>query len=143
MRSAQLRQRTLPMLVEIESLPDDPKLRYDELREKNTLTNKDELLVTYARTVEFTEGFNSIKEVAKELAAKPDNNIHRAFYERLLSAELRAAQLPDISLYEKMSNIDVMFTVIQAGIILKVASPQVFSSATEFINFLVGVPFFS
>lgn len=141
-RSAQMRQRTLPQLVEIESSIPDIKVRLDMLRQKNTLSPHDELLVSYARTVEFTEGFNDIKAEAKRLSEQPDDNIHKAFYQRLLAAEERAAKLPDISLYEKMSNIDVLFTLVQCGIIIKVTGPQVFHSTTEFLNFLVGVPFF-
>ncbi len=141
-RSAQLRQRNLPQLVEIESLPNDANLRLEELRQKNTLTKNDELLVTYARTVEFTDSFNEIKQAAMLRAKNPDDNIHRDFYQRMLQAEERAFNLPDISLYERMSNIDVMYTLIQCGIIIKVAGPHVFHSAAEFFNFLVGVPFF-
>lgn len=142
MRSAQMRQRNLPQLVEIESLPNDANLRLEELRQKNTLTKNDELLVTYARTVEFTDSFNEIKEAARNRAKNPDDNIHRDFYERMLQAEQRAFNLPDISLYERMSNIDVMYTLIQCGIIIKVAGPHVFHSSAEFFNFLLGVPFF-
>jgi hypothetical protein len=141
MRSAQLRHRTLPQIVEIESLPHDMEMRLQELRKKNSLSNNDELLVTYARTVEFTDSFNEIKAHAAVRAAEPQNNIMKTFNERLLAAEERAKHLPDISLYEKMSNIDVAYTLIQAGIVIKVTAPQVFNSAGDFFNFLVNAGF--
>lgn len=141
-RSAQMRQRTLPQLVEIEGSGSNVRVRLDMLRQKNTLTQNDELVVTYARTVEFTDGFNELKAEAKRLAEQPDNTIAKAFYDRMLAAEERASKMPDISLFEHASNIDVVLTLVQCGIIIKVAGPQVFHSTTEFLNFLVGVPFF-
>lgn len=141
MRSAQLRHRTLPQIVEIESLPHDMDMRLTELRKKNSLTNNDELLVTYARTVEFTDSFNEIKAHAVVKSAEPGNNIMKAFNERLLAAEARAKNLPDISLYEKMSNIDVAYTLVQAGIVIKVTAPQIFNSVSDFFSFLANAGF--
>jgi hypothetical protein len=137
-RSAHLRHRTLPLIIEIESLPHDAEMRLTELRKKNSITTHDELLVTYARTVEFSDSFNSIKAHAKIRAQEPENTIQKNFYERLVDAEARAAKLPDISLYEKTSNIDNLYTLIQTGIILKVTGPEVFSSFTDFLNFVLG-----
>lgn len=142
MRSAHLRHRTLPLIIEIESLPHDQSLRLNELRKKNSITTNDELLVTYARTVEFTESFNDLKVQAKIQAELPNNLIMKSFYERLLAAEARALKLPDISLYEKISNIDVVFTLIQSGLIIKMTAPQVFGSVSEFFNFILTAGLF-
>lgn len=142
MRSTHLRHRTLPLIIEIESLPLNPEMRLTELRKKNSITTNDELLVTYARTVEFTDSFNALKAHAKLRAKEHNNAIGKSFYERLLAAEARATKLPDISLYEKTSNIDIAYTLIQCGIIIKVTAPQVFGSFGEFINFVFGAGLF-
>ena len=138
MRSAQLRHRALPQIIEIENLPHDLDMRLMELRKKNSLTTHDELLVTYARTVEFTDTFNELKAHAAKKGEEPNNIIMKHFHERLLAAETRAAELPDISLYEKMSNIDLMYTLVQAGIVLKMTGPQVFNSFSDFFNYMLS-----
>jgi predicted nucleic acid-binding protein len=141
MKSAQLRNRYLPQIIDIESLSGDMNLKLEELRRKNSISPNDELLVTYARTTDFTDTWNALKSAAEQRALEPNNNIHKAFLERMKNAEARAVKLADISLYEQISNIDVLYTVIQCGILLKVTAPQVFHSAHVFLSFLTSVPF--
>lgn len=141
MRSAKLRNRYLPLIVEIETLPEDIALRIEDLRRKNTTTPNDELLITYARTVDFTDSWNALKAEAKNRAGDENNLIAKKFYARILAAEQKALKLPDISLFEKVSNIDSLFTIVQTGILLKMTGPQVYQSLNEFFGFLATVPF--
>lgn len=140
MRSAQLRVRTVPLIVDIESLPNDINLRLEHLRSKNSKTHEDELLVTYARTVDFTDSWNALKSLAETRASEPNNNVHRIFYERMLAAEQRAAALPDISIYENFSNLDGLVTIIHAGIVLKLVGPENYPAIHDFLSFFTGVP---
>lgn len=100
--------------------------------------------MTFARTVELTESWNQLRDSARALSeAEPGNQIQNSFYQRMLKSEARALKLPDISLYERTSNIDNLYTLIQCGIIIKILGPSVFHSTSEMFSFMLGLPFFN
>lgn len=140
LESAKLNNRYLPLLVEIESLPDDQSLRLEDLRQKNSTTPHDELLITYARMVDFTDSWNELKAHAATRAEEPNNLIYKKFYERMLDAEQKAMKLPDRSLFEETSNIDTIFIVIQAGIVLKLVGVEKIKSWDDLARFLSFIP---
>jgi hypothetical protein len=134
--SVQLRNRHIPLLVEIESLPENAGLRLEALRSKNASTRNDELLVTYVRTVEFTDSWNAHKaEAEKRVKADSKNTALKNFYDRMLAAETRAAKLEDVSIFENTASLDVMLRVVQVGVLLKYYGPENFNSLSEWMSF--------
>jgi len=134
MKSASLRNRYLPLIVDIESLPNDNRMRLEELRRKNTISASDEFLITFARTTDFSDTWNTLKAEAALRAEEPNNRVYKNFYERMLAAENKALHLGDISLFEQGSNIDVTLAIIQAGIVLYVGYPDSMPSWDSFTH---------
>lgn len=139
LQSKKIRSRYLNVVIDIETLPEDMNLKLESLRKKNAGTPNDELMITFARTVDFSESWNNLKEAAKEKSLRDNDIIYKNFYDRMLLAEAKATKLSDISIFDKDSNIDNMIVIIQTGLILKFAGPEVFHSASGFFNYVLSI----
>jgi len=139
MQTEKIRSRYLNVVIDIETLPQDSALRLEALRKKNASTPNDELLITYARTVDFSDSWNSLKESAKEKTLRDSDVIYKKFYDRMLEAEAKALKMGDISIFDKDSNIDNMIVVIQTGLILKYVGPSVFESGSELYGYVLTI----
>jgi hypothetical protein len=139
MQTEKIRTRYLNVVIDIETLPHDDRLRFETLRKKNAATPNDELLITYARTVDFSDSWNSLKATAKAKTLVENDVIYNKFYERMVEAEAKAVRMGDISIFDKDSNIDNIIVVIQTGLILKYAGPAVFHSAPELWTYVLSV----
>lgn len=145
MKSMRLRFRTLPLIVMNETLPSHNaealKIRLDDLRIKNTLTAEDELLITYARVVEFSDTWKELKDFAAKYGEESKNKTYQKFASRMEAAELKAETLPDISLLAHTSNIDALYTIIHTGILLYIFGPSVYADGGfNFWHVLADIP---